>query len=322
MAGSYRKENTAMPRLSVQKHDLTLTNEGVEINLSQDYQKLEQETMERLHTILTPYPKATRFLDTLVADPEVRANWDMADYIAVAKLHYNDHGEVHHKVVAAASCAILQLLTDANIQPDVVSSGAGDTDDAFLTVMSASLLHDIGNQVHRDGHWTMSVVLSLPILDRLLPSIYEELEQRYEIRGSILHAIRTHDIDVRPLTMEAAIVSVADACDMTKGRSNYALDIGSISIHTIGGVSIERVLIEKGKRKPIQIRVELSNSAGIFPVEEYLVPKINAGELAQHVEVTVTTEPETSKSDQRIIYTVEMEGKKFVAVRGDAGDKG
>ena len=312
-----------MPRLSVQKHDLTLTNEGVEIQLSKDYQKLEQETMERLHSILAPYPNATRFLDTLVADAEVRANWDMADYIAVAKLHYNDHGEVHHKVVAAAACAILQLLLEAGVQPDVVASGAGEADDAFLAVVAASLLHDIGNQVHRDGHWTMSVVLSLPILDRLLPEIYKDIEQRYEIRGSILHAIRTHDIDVRPLTMEAAIVSVADACDMTKGRSNYALDIGSISIHTIGGVSIERVLIEKGKRKPVQIRVELSNSAGIFPVEEYLVPKVNAGELAPYVEVTVTTD-ETSKSDQRIIYTVEMQGKKFVAVRPDAkgGDKG
>src|SRR5438067_107461 len=170
-----------MPRLSVEKHDLTLTNEGVETKLSKDYQQLEQDTMDRLHKMLASYPKASRFLDILVADPEVRANWDMADYIAVSKLHYNDHGEVHHKVVAAA-------------------------------------------------------------------------------------------------------------CDMTKGRSNYALDIGSISIHTVGGVSIERVLIEKGKRKPIQIRVELSNSAGIFPVEEYLVPKVNIGDLAPHVEVIVTTD--------------------------------
>jgi metal-dependent HD superfamily phosphatase/phosphodiesterase len=263
--------------------------------------------------LLEPYPKASGFLDMLVADAEVRANWDMADYMAVSKLHYNDHGEVHHKVVAAASAAILQLLIESNVMPDVISSGAGDADDAFLAVVAASLLHDIGNQVHRDGHWTMSIILSMPILDRLLADIYEEVEKRYEIRGFILHAIRTHDIDVRPLTIEAAIVSVADACDMTKGRSNYALDIGSISIHTIGGVSIERVLIEKGKHKPVRIRVELSNSAGIFPVEEYLVPKVNIGDLAPHVEVIVTTD-ESSKTDQRVIFTVEMQGKKFVAV--------
>ena len=144
-------------------------------------------------------------------------------------------------------------------------------------------------------------------------------KQRIELRGFILHAIRTHDIDIRPLTIEAAIVAVADACDMTKGRSRYALDMGSISIHTIGGVSIERVVLEKGRKKPVRIRVDMVNSAGIFPVEEYLLPKINSGELAQHCELVVSTEPQQSTTDQRIIYTVEMEGKRFVA-KGPEGD--
>lgn len=306
-----------MPRMKIKKEDLALVNKGVEIQLSRDYNQLEKESMERLREVLAPYPKASRFLDIIVEDPEVRANWDMADYMAVVKLHYNDHGEVHHKVVTTAAASLLQLLIEGNVQPDVVTSGAGDLDDAFLVVVTASLLHDIGNQVHRDGHMMMSVILSLPILDRLLPSIYDELEQRCELRAFILHAIRTHDIDLRPLTLEASIVAVADACDMTKGRSRYALDMGSISIHTIGGVSIDRVVLERGKRKAARIRVELSNSAGIFPVEEYLVPKVNIGDLAAHCEVVVTTEPQTSRTDQRIIYTVEMEGKRFVTLDDD-----
>ncbi len=303
-----------MPRLAVQKEDLVLVNKGVEIQLSRDYDQLEKESMSRLREILAPYPKSRQFLDTLEADPEVRADWDMADYMAVAKLHYNDHGEVHHKVVATAAAGILQLLLEGGVQPDVVTSGAGDLDDAFLVVTAASLLHDIGNQVHRDGHMQMSVMLALPVLDRLMPALYDEVEQRCELRGFILHAIRTHDIDLRPLTLEAAIVAVADACDMTKGRSRHALDVGSISIHTVGGVSIERVSLERGRQKPVRIRVEMTNSAGIFPVEEYLVPKVNIGDLASHCEVIVTTEPETSRTDQRIIYTVEMQGKRFVAV--------
>jgi metal-dependent HD superfamily phosphatase/phosphodiesterase len=96
--------------------------------------------------------------------------------------------------------------------------------------------------------------------------------------------------------------------------------MGSISIHTIGGVSIERVVLEKGRKKPIRIRVDMVNSAGIFPVEEYLLPKINAGDLAQYCELIVTTEPEQSTTDQRIIYTVEMEGKRFVAKGPDVED--
>lgn len=303
-----------MPRIKVEKQDLVLANKGVEIHLSRDYSQLEAESMQRLSELLEPYPKARRFVDTLVSDPEVRANWDMADYMAVAKLHFNDHGEVHHKVVATMAAGLLKLLLEADVQPDVVSSGAGDADDAFLVVLAASLLHDIGNQVHREGHMMMSVVLAIPILDRILPEFYSEVEQRIEIRGFVLHAIRTHDIDIPPLTVEASVVTIADACDMTKGRSRYALDMGSISIHTIGGVSIERVALERGRKLPIRIRVDLVNSAGIFPVEQYLLPKINAGVIASQCEMLVTTEPRTSQTDQRIVYSVEMRGKHFVAV--------
>jgi metal-dependent HD superfamily phosphatase/phosphodiesterase len=306
-----------MPRITVPKQDIVLVNKGVEIRLSRDYTQLEQESMARLYEILTPYPKARQLLDSLVADAEVRADWDMADYVAVVKLHFNDHGEVHHKVVATAAASLLQLLADAGVQPDVVTSGAGDLDDAFVVVLAAALLHDIGNQVHRSGHPVMSVVLSMQVLERLLAPIYPDVEHRTELRAFILHAINAHDLDVSPLLMEAAIVAVADACDMTKGRSRFAFDTGSISIHTVGGVSVERVVLEQGVKKPIRIRVEISNSAGIFSVGEYLVPKVNAGDLANYTEVIVTTEPSESHSDQRILYTVEMQGKSFVAVGPD-----
>ena len=311
-----------MARLNTVKPDLMLVNQGVEIRLSRDYSALEQESMQRLESLLAPYPKARRFLDLLVQDPEVRANWDMADYLVVMKMGFNDHGEVHHKVVATAAASMLQLLVEQAVEPDVVQSGAGDRDDAFLVTISAALLHDIGNQVHRAGHPTMSVVLALPLLDRLLAELYPDVEQRYELRGFILHAILTHDLDAPPLTLEAAIVAVADACDMTKGRSRYAFDTGTISIHSVGGLSIERVTIARGASKPIRIRVELSNSAGIFPVEEYLVPKVNAGALARHVEVVVSTEPAEGHSDQRILYTVEMQGRRFIALHDEEPESG
>ena len=159
----------------------------------------------------------------------------------------------------------------------------------------------------------MSAVLSINVLDRLLAQIYPEPEQVYELRAFILHAIRCHDIEVPPLTLEAAIVAVADACDCTKGRSRYAFDEGSISIHTVSGISVERVAIERGDQKPIRIRVELTNSAGIFVVGEYILPKINAGALAPYAELLVSTTPDEGHTDRRVLYAVEMQGKRFVA---------
>src|SRR6476469_5607248 len=131
-----------MARLKTTKPDLVLVNQGVEIRLSRDYTVLEQESMHRLETLLTPYPKARRFLDILVQDPEVRADWDMADYLVVMRMGFNDHGEVHHMVVAAAAASLLQLLVEQDLQPDVVQSGAGDIDDACVVTIGAALLHD------------------------------------------------------------------------------------------------------------------------------------------------------------------------------------
>jgi uncharacterized protein len=239
-----------MARLNIPKEDLVLVNQGVEIRLSRDYSALEQESMARLTTLLNPYPKARRFLDTVIQDPEMRANWDIANYLIVQKLHFNDHGEVHHKVVATAAASLLQLLTEQGITPDVVQSHAGDLDDAFLVTVTAALMHDIGNQVHRVGHPGYGVYLALPLLDRLLAPVYPDVEQRIELRGFILHSILTHDIDLPPLTLEASVVAVADACDMTKGRSRYAFDTGTISIHSVGGLSIDRVSEQLGGHLP------------------------------------------------------------------------
>lgn len=312
-----------MPRMKIEKQDVLLYDKGVEVRLSRDYSDLQKEAISQLETLLAPYPRATEMVARLVSDPETGSNWDMADYLTVSKLGYNDHGEVHHKIVAASAASILQLLHEGGVTSDVVKAGGGELDDAFLVVTAASLLHDIGNQVHRDGHPEMSVVLSIPILERFLAPIYPDPEQRYEMRGFILHAIRTHDVDLKPLTLEAAIVAVADACDMTKARARYVFDSGSISIHTVGALSIERVQIERGQQKPLRVTVELNNSAGIFPVENYLVPKINSGDLAQHTEVSITTETDAGERDRRILYTVEMQGKRFVAVdRGQPATSG
>lgn len=116
------------------------------------YQRLMEEAEARIDASLEGHPKARKMWDLLRADPEVNACWDMADYITTAKLRYNDHGEVHAKVVAANALRMLDLLLDAGVLPDVVADGGGDEDDAHLIVLAGGLLHDIGNQVHRREH--------------------------------------------------------------------------------------------------------------------------------------------------------------------------
>lgn len=297
--------------MDLKKEKRVFVNEGVEIELPADYSALEQEAITALQNTIAPYPRTQQMYELLVYDPEVRANWDMADYIAVTKLNYNDHGEVHAKVAAASAVKMLELLVKQGIMPDVVTSGAGDLDDAFLVVLTAALLHDIGNQVHRERHANYGPFLALPILDRLMPQIYESVEKRIELRSFILSAINSHGFKPPPLTIEAALVAIADGTDMTKGRGRTAFDLGNVNIHTVSALSIENVFIVEGKDAPVEIVVEMSNSAGIFQVQETLADKITGGPLEGYVTVTATTRPYGVPTDQRIVHRISLKGRKF-----------
>jgi len=299
-------------RIEVTREERKYQNRGVEIDLPAAYDDLEEESIKAIQDALSPYPKAWQMYEILVADPEVRANWDMADYIAVTKLHFNDHGEIHAKVAAASAITMLKLLVEAGIQPDVVTSGAGDLDDAFLVVLTGALLHDLGNQIHREEHAHWGVYLALPILDRLMPQVYEDPEQRIELRSFILHSIHCHGVEPEPLTLEAGLVAVADGCDLTKGRGRMAFDLGNINIHTVSALSIEEVMIARGEEYPVEVVVLMCNSAGIFQVQETLTDKILHSPLAGHVTVRATTQPEDRPIDTRIVHSISLKGRDFV----------
>lgn len=142
----------------------------------------------------------------------------MANYIAVSKLKYNDHGEVHAKIVAANALKMLRLLLENGVLISVMKDRVGEEDDAYPIVLTAALLHDIGNQVHRENHHVAGVYLAIPFLNRLPLKIYENKEVMYEIRAHILNCIYSHEFDVKDLTEEASIIGIADGTDMTKGR--------------------------------------------------------------------------------------------------------
>ncbi len=301
-----------MAGIKIERETRTYCNQGTEMELPGVYYELEERSMAATRETLASYPKAERMYEMLLADPEVRANWDMADYIAVSKLNFNDHGEVHAKVVTASAVNMLQLLVKAGIQPDVVESGAGDLDDAFLVVTSATLLHDLGNQIHRQDHAYWGPYLAIPILDRLLSSIYDDPEQRVELRGFILHGIHCHSMEPKPLTIEAGLVAAADGTDLTKGRGRLAFDLGNINIHTVSALSIEEVMIAEGKDVPIEIVVLMCNSAGVFQVQETLSGKVIHGPLDGRISITATTRPEDVPTDTRIVYSISLKDHDFI----------
>lgn len=283
------------------------------MELPSSYLALLEESERTIEGIVTGYPKAKKLWGILRTDPEVKADWDMSNYIAVSKLHYNDHGETHAKIVAANALTMLRLLIENGVQTSLVREKAGSEEDVVLVVMAAALLHDIGNQVHRENHHVAGTYLAIPLLNRVLPQVYDEPELMYEIRGHILHCIYSHEFDVADLTDEAALVGIADGTDMTRGRGRMAFDKGNVNIHTVSALSIDRVEISRGVNSPIEISVFMNNSAGVFQLQETLAKKISPGPLENYVEVTAIAKPDEPLSDQRIIHKLVIKGSKLLA---------
>jgi len=289
---------------------------SIEAHEVEPYAELEREAVETIGLHLEGRPRAMKMWELLSGDPEVVAMWNMANYVAVKKLGMNDHGQIHAKVATASALTMLDLLIDSGIEPDLLRAGFGDADDAALVVLAATLCHDFGNQVHREAHYIISIDIVVPVLDRLLRAVYDDVGKRTRIRAFILSAIYSHHGEPPPLTIEAALVCIGDSTDMTKGRGREAFESGSITIHSVSALAIEKVEIASGREKPIELRVTMSNSAGIFQIQEILAPKVRAGPLANYVDVVAVTMNGEEKYEKRIVDGIAMDGRRFVPFHG------
>jgi metal-dependent HD superfamily phosphatase/phosphodiesterase len=110
-----------------------------------------------------------------------------------------------------------------------------------------------------------------------------------------LHAIVAHDAREKCLTIEAGVLKVADATDMTAGRSRIPFEAGRVNIHSLSAQAVVGVTIIQGEKKPVCVEIELTNSAGIFQVDELLRNKLQYSPLAPFVEVTAKIAGETER---------------------------
>ena len=230
-------------------------------------------------------PKVERMFRLLESDNEVQGYLRMANVMAVDRLMYNDHGLVHSKIASGSALEIFDILTK-KVTPTTVADGACALEDAKIIVLCGAYLHDIGNVVHRVTHHIHGCIIANPIVDRLLKKVYSGEEAlRLRLKSEILHTIFSHDEEVRCLSVEAGSAKVADGTDMAQGRARIPYRTGKVDIHSLSALSITKVEIEQGDRKPVRILVNMNNPAGVFQIEEVLEKKIRTSGIEEHVEV-------------------------------------
>ena len=240
-------------------------------------------------------PRLRRLIELVNADDELYGLWLAANVNAMERLGMTDHGPVHVKIVMNLAVKLIRALVQAGIPSSVERNYGMTAQDAEVIVALAALLHDTGMSIHRADHEAMSLFVVQPVLRRFLAELYDDVALATVVRSETLHAIIGHRAGGRPLTIEAGVVRVADALDMAKGRSRIPFEAGSVSIHSISAAAIEGIRIEEGTAKPVRIAIEMSNSAGVFQLDQLFREKLMGSGLEPYIELEANIEGETEK---------------------------
>jgi metal-dependent HD superfamily phosphatase/phosphodiesterase len=235
--------------------------------------------------------KLKQIMARVQQDPMLNSFWKCSNIMAIDRLGYTDHGPTHVKIVANLALKLLRILIKNGVQPNIVKDYKLNNDDSEVVVVLGSIFHDLGMIVQRNDHEKYGVLIALKFLDLFLNQVYSKEEQAV-ITSEVLHCIVSHERPNNPLTIEAGIVSIADALDMESGRARIPFEAGKIDIHSVSALSINNVEIIEGAEKPITVKVTMSDSAGIFQIDQLLKPRIENSGLKDfiHVIAEVTKE--------------------------------
>jgi uncharacterized protein len=241
--------------------------------------------------------KLEALLGAVNDDPRVKALWHVSAVNATRRLGMSDHSWVHIQIVLNIGLRLGRLLFRRGVIPSIVADYGMTERDAEVVIAAGCLLHCVGMAIHREDHERFSLFLSADELGGLLAGAYEEPE-RTIIAAEALHAIIGHRRKGHPFTVEAGIVRVADALDMARGRSRVPFESGHQNIHSLSAYAIEEVKISPGRDRAVRVEINMSNSAGIFQVDELLATKLRGSGLEEHIEVIARIEAE---HEQRLI---------------------
>ncbi len=233
-------------------------------------------------------------IDLVNNNKELTTLWRINNINAIERLGYSDHGYTHFQIVANIALRISRMLVQNGVEMSLVKNYGLSNDYAEIVIFLASVMHDIGMSINREGHEELSIPIARDLLKDMLN--FMPIEERTIVISDILHAILSHRRDGHPITVEAGIVRIADALDMTHGRSRIPFEAGKVNIHSISAYAIDKVEITKGEEKPIQIDILMNNSSGLFQVDELLKKKLDNSGIEQYFEIKAYTSGDNEKS--------------------------
>ena len=246
-------------------------------------------TKESLDLIKISVPLAgnkilTEVVERINANDEIKTLWKIMNVMAIDRLAMSDHGPTHFGIVANNGLKIARILVKNNVTMSVVNDFGLTNEYAEVIIFLACIMHDLGISIHRQGHEEFSLFIARDMMKDILSFL--PIEERMVVISETLHAIISHRAYGKPSTIEAGIVRVADAIDMAKGRSRVTYTRGEINIFSESDLAISHVEILDGREKPVEIRIHMTNPAGVFQLDDIMTEKLKGSNLEKYVTIT------------------------------------
>lgn len=224
-----------------------------------------------------------KVLNLINENREIKTLWKIINVNATDRLGYSDHGPMHFQIVANYALRLLRLLDKKGVQTSIVKDFDLSYDHAEVVVFLASILHDLGMSIHRVGHEQFSLFLANPFLKEILSFL--PIEERMVVVSETLHAIisHSHGSSGKTSTIEGGIVRVADALDMTKGRARISKLL--VDIENVSNNAIESVYVNEGEGKYVDVKITMTNPAGLFQVDDFVEEKLEPSGLYKYIDV-------------------------------------
>ncbi len=227
------------------------------------------------------------------SNEEISTMWEMTNTNAVKRMGWSDHGPVHFQIVANGALRMCRILEKHHVEMGIVKDFGLTNHHAEVVVVLASLFHDLGMMINRRGHEEYSLFLSMRVMDQVLDFL--PTREKIIVMGETQHAIINHRDDGKPKTIEAGIMRVADALDMSEGRSRIPFEQGEVNIHSLSAYAINKVEIEDNGTTPVEIIISMNNSSGLFQVDELLKEKLINSGIEKYCNVKAYVVGETEK---------------------------
>lgn len=225
-----------------------------------------------------------KVLEQINSNREIKTLWRIMNVMAIDRLGMSDHGPTHFGIVANNGMKLAKILEKHKIPMSVVHDFGLTNDHAEVIIFLACIMHDLGMSIHRQGHEEFSLFIARDLMKEILS--FMPIEERMVVISEVSHAIISHRAYGKPSTLEAGIMRMADAIDMGKGRSRITYGRGELNIYSESDLAITNVEILDGKEKPIEIRIHMTNPAGVFQVDDIMSEKLKGSNLEKYITVT------------------------------------